>query len=364
MMAMDRRGLLLVACLLLTGTARAAEPESLRVLTLNAWHGLRSGESKTKFPGEAPERKQLRVEWQLQEIRRLEPDLVLLQEVNPNQREARKYAEALGYDEIHKVTSCGIHLPPIKIPKNMNEGLAILARPGLALRRVGTKRLTGDAACTATYGFQTKESRYALFGELRIGDRRVLVATTHFSAPPNVDPGFEEAIAGLAAEGEIDAKQRDKILGLLARKRTRSQTEAERLVVQIDRHRRRLQGSGESVPVVLGGDLNVEPAAPAVKIIESAGLASAARGPGFLTWNPPRNDVNQGIGSRRSAPLPTFDRPAIEALFEAPGLRARQIDHLFASEGFHVREAEMVLDQERDGILPSDHFGILVVLEF
>ena len=66
------------------------------------------------------------------------------------------------------MTSCGIHLPPIKIPTNVNDGLAILARPGLDLRRVHTKRLSGDAVCTATFGFQTKESRYALLGEINV----------------------------------------------------------------------------------------------------------------------------------------------------------------------------------------------------
>lgn len=363
-MTLRTRVVLLAACTMLAGASPAQEPVTLRVLTLNAWHGLRSGESKTRFPGEDPERKRQRVEWQLEEIRRLAPDLVLLQEINPNQPEARKYAETLGYDEIHKVTSCGIHLPPIKIPGNMNEGLAILARPELELRRVGTKRLTGDAACTATYGFQTRESRYVLLGEIRSADRRVLVATTHLSAPPNVDSDFEETIERLAADGEIEPKERDKILGALEHKRARNRKEAERLVGQIERHRRKLERSGDRVIVVLGGDLNVEPDSSAVQRIESAGLLSVASGPEFLTWHPRRNRTNQEIGSRRSPPLPTFGEPAIEVLFEVPGLRARQIDHLFTSAEVRVRDAEMVLDREQGGIHPSDHFGILAVLEF
>ncbi len=121
--------------------ARADAAPTLKVLTLNVWHGLRSGESKTRFPGEDAE---------------------------------------LGYDEIHKVASCGIHLGKIlKIPRNVNEGIAILARAKLKLRRVGKKRLSGNASCSATWGFQTKESRYALFGEITVEGRRVLLATTH-----------------------------------------------------------------------------------------------------------------------------------------------------------------------------------------
>ncbi|MEJ2085996.1 MAG: endonuclease/exonuclease/phosphatase family protein, partial [Acidobacteriota bacterium] len=167
------------AFLCLSPTRTAARPPSgatLEVLSFNVWHGLRSGENRKKFPGEDAQRAEDRFAYQIQEIQRLDPDVLLLQEVNPNQRQARKYATALGYDEIHKVTSCGLHLGALyKIPKNVNDGIAILAKPELQLRRVGKKRLSGNAKCTASWGFQTKESRYGLFGEIRVGGRKVLV---------------------------------------------------------------------------------------------------------------------------------------------------------------------------------------------
>ncbi|MGB5880208.1 MAG: endonuclease/exonuclease/phosphatase family protein, partial [Thermoanaerobaculia bacterium] len=180
----------LVFALLLAGAGAVAEAadaetgDTLRVLTYNVWHGLRSGESNKRFPGEDPADMEGRVAAQIREIERLAPDLIFFQEVNPNQPEARKYAQALGYDEIHKVSSCGLHIGGLyKIPRNMNEGIAILARPELGLKKIGKIRLSGNAKCTATYGFQTKESRYALFGEITVGGRNLLVATTHLSAP-------------------------------------------------------------------------------------------------------------------------------------------------------------------------------------
>ena len=234
----------LVLGLLLAGAgspavAAAAETgDTLKVLTYNVWHGLRSGESNKRFPGEDPADKETRVAAQIREIEQLDPDLIFFQEVNPNQPEARKYAEALGYDEIHKVTSCGLHLGGLyKIPRNMNEGIAILARPELGLRRVGKKRLSGNAKCTATYGFQTKESRYALFGEITVDGRSLLVATTHLSAPPFVLSDFEENLEGLVKDGTLEEAQQDEILAQLERKRQRNLTEAEGLLAQIEKRR-------------------------------------------------------------------------------------------------------------------------------
>jgi len=225
--------------------ADADSRDTLRVLTYNVWHGLRSGESNKRFPGEEPEDKESRFAAQI--------------------------------DEIHKVTSCGLHLGAIyKIPRNMNEGIAILARPELGLRRVGKKRLSGNAKCTATFGFQTKESRYALFGEITVGGRSILVVTTHFSSPPFVPSDFEQRLDELVEQGTLEAGQREEILAELERKRQRSLAEAQRLLGQIEKRRRDRKNPDRPRAVILGGDFNAEPGTPAIVAIEEAGLRSVA----------------------------------------------------------------------------------------
>ena len=362
-----RLGLLLGLLLAVAGApAEAADIESgdtLKVLTYNVWHGLRSGESNKRFPGEDPSDKERRVATQIDEIKRLDPDLIFFQEVNPNQPEARKYAQALGYDEIHKITSCGLHLGGLyKIPRNMNEGIAILARPQLGLKRVGKKRLTGNAKCTATYGFQTKESRYALFGEITVGGRSLLVATTHLSAPPFVLSDFEENLEGLVEEGTLDEAQRDEILAQLERKRQRNLAEAEGLLAQIEKRRADRKNPGRALSVVFGGDFNTAPGTPAIEAISAAGYRSVTGDSKLLTWNPVRNEANYSIGSKRAAPLPTFDLPQIEELLAVRRTTARQIDNIFVSEGLALESAEMVLDHEVDGKFLSDHFALFAVL--
>jgi endonuclease/exonuclease/phosphatase family metal-dependent hydrolase len=346
-----------------TSAADVENRDALRVLTYNVWHGLRSGESNKRFPGEEPEDKARRFAAQIGEIERLEPDLLLFQEVNPNQPQARKYAQALGYDEIHKVTSCGLHLGAIyKIPRNMNEGLAILARPELGLRRVGAKRLSGNAKCTATFGFQTKESRYALFGEVVVGGRRILVATTHLSSPPFVPSDFEQRLDELVEEGALEVGQREEILSELERKRRRSLAEAQRLLHQIDKRRYDRKNPDRLRSVILGGDFNAEPGSPAIVAIEEAGFRSVAAGPAFLTWDPARNHANYELGSRRAEPLPTFGISRVEALLAARRITARQIDHIFVSGALAIDSSAMVLDREVGGRYLSDHFALLGVL--
>jgi endonuclease/exonuclease/phosphatase family metal-dependent hydrolase len=243
----------------------------------------------------------------------------------------------------------------------VNEGIAMLARPELGLRRVGKKRLSGNAVCSATWGLQTRESRYVLFGEITVGGRPVLLATAHLHSRPFVPPGFEEDLERLVDRGIVLPEQRDEIVGILERGRARILAEVEGLLQEIDRHRGKVGGRGELPPVVLGGDFNAEPGTPSIAAVERR-LTNVATGPGFLTRDPVTNHVNHGIGAMRGDPVPTFDIEAIRDLIEPSKTTARQIDFIFVSEAFEILEADMVMTRDRDGILPSDHFAILAHL--
>ena len=355
---------LLLAAVAAPAPAVAQESVELRVLSFNVWHGLRSGESKKRFPGEGAERKERRFEWQIEEIRRLDPDVLLFQEVNPNQREARKYARALGYDEIHKVTSCGIHLGKLyKLPRNVNEGLAILAKPELRLRRLGWKRLSGNAWCTASFGIQTRESRFALFGAIEVRGRPVLVVTTHLFSPAFMPPGFREGLDRLVGAGTLTAAQRREIVDILDARLARHVREVRDLDREIERRRRRLSRGDSPVPVVLGGDFNAEPGTSGLAVLLEEGYVSATGDREVITWDPVVNEVNYGIGTRQSDPVPTFGIPELVDLLAPRRTIARQIDHLFVAPVPSAVAAERVLDQARDGIFPSDHYGVLATVE-
>ena len=343
------------------GASAIAQSDSgptLKGMTFNVWHGLRSGESRKKFPGEELERADARFDWQIEEIKRLDPDVLLFQEVNKNQPQARRYAEALGYDEIHKVTSCGLHLGALyKIPKNVNEGIAILAKPQFGLKRVGKKRLSGNAMCSATWGFQTKESRYALFGSISVEGQAVLLVTTHLASPAFTPADFDEQLDKLVENGELTAEQRAEIIAERDRKLNRNTMEVEKLLKEIEWHRNRLAGSGTAA--ILGGDFNAESDKPGLGKVKTSGFTEVASGPEFHTWNPVVNHENYAIGTKRHYSLPTFGNATVEAMLDQRNDTPRQIDHLFISEGLEKTSAEMVMTEPKDGIYPSDHFAIL-----
>jgi hypothetical protein len=63
------------------------------------------------------------------------------------------------------------------------------------------------------------------------------------------------------------------------------------------------------------------------------------------------------------SPEPGFEIPRLPAHSASGKSRVRQIDFIFISDGLKPRSAMRVLDRERDGMYPSDHYGILGVVE-
>ncbi len=96
----------------------AGRAERLTILTYNAWHGTFRTEASEIFrlPSEDPGHRELRLQLQVAQLSALRPDVILLQEVNPLPRRARRLAAALGYDEWHKTTDCGIKFLGLGLP--------------------------------------------------------------------------------------------------------------------------------------------------------------------------------------------------------------------------------------------------------
>ena len=114
---------------------QTADAPRLRLLTINAWSGL-DYEGFFKFGEYEPEaRRELRFAALVEQIKKIDPDVVFVQEANFAGRFARRLADALAFSEIHQVVNGGIKFGPFGLPVNLKEGMAILARTSLALRR-------------------------------------------------------------------------------------------------------------------------------------------------------------------------------------------------------------------------------------
>lgn len=350
-MARSAVAILLFALFQFVVNAQAAE---LDLVTYNVWHGLRT-QGKLQFGGEGPERRELRVTSQIESLRELDADIFLFQEVNPAPRLSRRYASELGRDVIHKVTDCGIKLGPLRLPRNIRSGIAILARPGLGLRKIGVKRLSGPGGCFGDHiGLQFGESRHALIGEISVSGRRLLVVTTHIHNFPYGRAEFADRLTALRDSGEITPEQLAEVEKARARHTERQRKEIGRLLAEIER----LRSSGSYDGVILGGDFNAGPGSPVLKpILERFVSAAAATGTTEPTADPVRNEANHSLGRREGFPYPTFDSMEVERIYHEEEARSRQIDHLFL-DGLTPVSSAVILDTPRDGRYLSDHFAL------
>ncbi len=188
------------------------------------------------------------------------------------------------------------------------------------------------------------------------------MATTHLSSPPYLRDSFIAELDELVDGGVVTQEQRDEIVAKIDRKRIRNFEEADRIVEQFEKHRNKSKDPNQYRHLILGGDFNTEPDTLTITALRKVGFTNATAGPDFLTWDPVKNAENQSIAGRLTPPVPTFDIPEIEALLEPWEHIPRQIDFIFVGPSVTPVSAEMVLDEPRDGIYPSDHFGMLSVV--
>ena len=338
-------------------TAAAAGPaaaETLHAVTLNAWHGLRP-EAALRLDGEPAVRREVRLAGQLQALADIAPDLLFLQELNPAPGLARRYAVALGHDEVHKVDSCGIRIGGCGVPTNVRSGLAILARPGLGLRRLGASRLSGSGLCSDVAGFQLAESRYALFAEITLGESPVLLVNVHLHNAPR-STRSDPRLAELVSEGTLTVEEAARVAERIERRVKRQEREVEALLAAIDRRAARARYAG----IVLAGDLNAEPGAEAFDALVRHGFRPAFEtgSPPAPTYDPSANADNAALAAPKRSPYPTFGLSALADLYAAERARPRRIDHVLVRGCLEASETARVLDRPEDGLFPSDHFGI------
>jgi endonuclease/exonuclease/phosphatase family metal-dependent hydrolase len=350
---------LLAALILLTMTAL---PASLKVVTINVWSGLdyrgtfRFGEYETA------ERREQRFRLLRDGLRRLSPDVVFLQEANPVSSFTERLADALGYEHLHQVCMGGIKFGPLGIPSNFKEGIAILARPGLGLRRAGIWKLSGGAGLHGdVMTFQFTEACFALAASLTVEGKTLYVVNTHLHSVPQMDSSLHRRLEEDLRAGSISRQEFDDAV---AAWREGLDLQA----AQLGELQKRLGGLPPEVPVILGGDFNMPPDRDTLAGFRAQNGFSDACGTAELreaTWDPARNE-NVGYSMRLTdisgSPLAALDRLDAYAN-SAPS----HIDHILLSRHFGptaVRMAAVVLDSSDDaGIHASDHYGVMAEVD-
>ena len=355
--------------------------QRIRVLTYNTLHGLEASGIRVR-PGESNEARQARLDRQFRELAGVEADVILLQEVNPLPDMAAAYVAALErfglrYTEVHQVDACGLRITTgLAVVPGLNNGLVVLARSPLRIRKVKALKLSGGVGgCHDFMGMQVNELRYALVAEIENPDtgRRVFVVNTHLHSGLERDAFFLQRIAEAQDRGALHPDDVRNVVAVFEQGQQRRLDEVRKLSEEA----LRLKAEGGTLGLILGGDLNFEPGSPEYQELERAGLRdtsmNATERGDVRSYDPQQNAI-AGRGARDTpatlskavAHLPERDRAKILEAYRKGVSEPRQIDFLFLLRA-STDAPTGCMRQESFGRSPtvalepgSDHYGVLV----
>ena len=347
----------------------------MRFLTFNLWHGL-SPSGLVAFEALEPTaRRELREKQQVDLLRELKPDFCFFQEVNPIGARAAALSDVLQMKNVFQPDLVGTKLFGFGLPLNLNSGLLILAAQKWGLQKVGALSLSrpGFNWVRSWASWQLKEERFALFAETLLPQwGRVLLIDTHIHHGLESTPDFIEKIEKLAADLELPASMITELRARLALGNARREHEIETLIREIERIQSRYE------VIAMGGDFNTNPESAVAERLRNFGFRDTweespipGDGSGF-TFDAEKNPANHILQTRFPLSLVLEDltfsakiKEALLSLARAQEARPRRIDYLWVKgrSNIKVKLAQLVGQPDKDGLAPSDHFGVMVDLE-
>ncbi|MBL8020344.1 MAG: endonuclease/exonuclease/phosphatase family protein [Leptospirales bacterium] len=319
----------------------------LRILDFNMWSGLTYlGFLRMGQYGDESLLRQRR-HTMLTLIRKYDPDVVCLHEVNPLPSAAREIAEALGMDEFHHPHLGGIRIGPVGIPWNLREGDAILAKPSLRLRPIARARLSGGYVGRYA-AFHFDDATQILGVTVEIKGKRFPVFSTHWHAGVTAGPDIIKRAAQIVREEGVDQSQIDEALELMRKNAAVRLREANGTLAFINKH--------AHGPFILTGDFNAQPDTEEIACLIRAGLrdAFAERNPrGGATWNYKENQHHQAFYS-------DYDPNLYLRLNYTRLKQPHRLDYIFyKGKGLKLHSCKIAMKEKVEGVQASDHFGIL-----
>ena len=353
----------------------------IKLLTYNTLHGLEP-RGMTVRASESQEVRQARLNLQFRQLSLIQPDVMLLQEVNPLPEMAEQYITAmkrsgLDYQAVHQVDACGVRLAPgLAVVPGLNNGLAVLAKAPLRLRKVEGLKLSGGVGrCDDYMGFQTGELRYALIAEIENPNtgRKLLTVSLHLHSGIERNAFFIQKINEAVKAGKARQEDFADIVAAMEQDQERRLEEIRLLVKEIDK----LYAKGAYLGVLVGGDFNFEPDDPEYRELERAGLkdtyAMARPETEIYSLDPQRNVIaGHGIqevpSTLRAAivRLPESQQQKILEGYQKGITQARRVDFLFlmrtpSDNAAGCFRQELFGESEAGSAAPgSDHYGVLV----
>jgi endonuclease/exonuclease/phosphatase family metal-dependent hydrolase len=326
--------------------------ESLRILSINIWSGIDYTGILSYGEYEDKDRRRLRFNALVSQIKNLNPDIVFIQEANFVGRIARKLAADLGYTEIHQVVNAGIKFGPVGLPMNFKEGLVILARESLSLERADVWKLSGSFGIHGSvFSMHFDESVLALVGRILVNNTPVYLVNVHLHA--------------------VMAENRTLIEQYRTHANPDEAGDIERVYTSIERNYKetvrlvgKLQQLTPEIPVIIAGDFNADPDSRSMRYllteVDLMDTFEKSRNTGLRhTWDYRQNsNIRVYIDPASAEKDSVWDFRTLKVLSDTV---SRRIDYILLSRHFSagdVADSRIVLASYIGGVQASDHFGM------
>ena len=337
---------------------------TLKVINYNLWHGLGTGLLKREEI-DPEEHKTQRFAEQIRLLKQEKPDILFLQELGSVFSQSEEIAEKLGMSHTEQRTNCGTSVFGVGLPVNLNIGIAILVRPPLKIQKILGLKLSGPPGfCSSYLTFQYAEFRYALFAlayHPKYGS--FLLVNTHLHHGVEWSAELREQIKTWESAATITSSEKKELEQSIEDSNQRRKSEIKALFDQINELKKYYD---QPLPVILAGDFNSTVKSPVYQnIVETHKMKDSAQNyePLPYTWNPAENQKNYEYSKKFGLSVPTFDKKEVEDFFVEYDRRARRIDYVFVSPDINIISHELFAKEPgKNGIIGSDHFGILVSL--
>jgi len=331
---------------LLVPAMTVVSAENLRVVTINVWAGLDYKGSLKMGEYQDEDTRALRTRNLVEQLKELDPEIIVVNEANKLPRYARSLSRELGYDRIYHVGLGGLRIGPIGLPVNLREGDVILAKKSLQLRRSGRKQLSGGPVGNF-FTFHFADATQIVGGRILVAGREVYVFNTHWHASPFPTEDYFRQLAERRDSGRIDGQRYEELVKESVEGQKWRLGEARKTVAFIDK-------VAAKHPVILMGDFNAVVGSEEIGVLKASGFqdafAEVGDPPGF-TWDGTENSNIQ------------LQKQVFPEDFWLEPTR-RRIDYVFfRGPGLQVTRSEVVLDRPLQGIHPSDHFGVMAQFE-
>jgi endonuclease/exonuclease/phosphatase family metal-dependent hydrolase len=349
--------LFLTAVLFIDSDASEGE---LKVMTINVWSGLTYDGTFSMSYYDTDEIRQKRFVSLVAQIKELDPDVIAVNEANYLPGYVKRLAKELDYSYIYHVGVSGLKVFRAGIPVNLREGDAILARKGLKLEQTGHMQLSGGAVYNHA-SFNTTDATQVIIGKIISRGKPVFIANTHLhSSVPDDEQTMEIALKIKQRWGYTDEDYREFFKSIETENEWRA-NEMKKLIAYLDKK------IPEGVPLILVGDFNTGIDSPEIRELQEAGFYdtySLKNTDGGFTWDAEKNDnIKRFYLSDSDMKQKTVYRHVDNYI--GAHLR-RRIDFIFASDVIpagSVLSSQVVCNKAYDGVMPSDHFGVMAVFK-